>query len=461
MGPRKLFRDRSDAGKKLASHLGAHRRTSPLVLGLPRGGVPVAYEIARALGAPLDVCVVRKLGAPLEPELGLGAVGEDGTVYVDRESMRRHGVSEDELAVSIAAKRAAIDDEVKRFRKGAPPIDVRGRTVIIVDDGVATGGTARAALLTLRARSAGFIVLAVPVGASETLDELASLADEVVCLHPEDTFYAVSPWYENFAPTSGAEVVALLERSRSELARDQEMLAAARTPRRAERAAPMRHHDVSIPAGAAWLEGRLTIPPEARGLVLFPHGGRNGAGPQGHYIASVLQNAELATLRFDLLTEDELELDDRIAHLRSDAPLLASRLVAATDWARQTAETRWLDLGYFGTGVIGAAAVIAAAERPDAVHAIVTRSGQLDLAEAWLGDVRAPTLLLVGGLDPEILTLNRECLYFLACEKRLEIVHDASRGFQEPGAVESAARSAARWFVEHLRGPALRPAATA
>ena len=456
MNLRKLFRDRADAGQKLSAHLDAYRRASPIILGLPCGGVPVAYEIARALGAPLDVCVVRKLGAPMQPELGLGAVGEDGALYVDRETMDRLDVTEEELRDIIATKQAAVERQVQRFRGGTRPLDVRGRTVIVVDDGVATGGTARAALQTLRTRGAGSIVLAVPVGASETLDELAAIADEIVCLHPEETFYAVSPWYEDFSATTEGDVIELLARSRSELARAR----LERSPgRRASPAPPGRTaivRDVQIPVDSAWLDGRLTIPPNPRGLVIFAHGsGSSRHSPRNQYVASILHEAGLATLLFDLLTEAEEEIDARTAHLRFDIPLLASRLVAATDWAHQDRDTRSLDLGYFGASTGAAAALVAAAELPDVVHAVVSRGGRPDLAEASLGDVQAPTLLLVGGLDGEVLTLNRETLYFLGCEKLLEIVPEATHLFEEPGTLDQAATSAAKWLTSHLHSHVL------
>lgn len=456
MSLRKLFRDRRDAGRKLASHLGAYRRASPIVLGLPRGGVPVAYEVARALEAPLDVCVVRKLGAPMQPELGLGAVGEDGVVYVDRDTMDRLGVAEEELDAIIATKRAAVDAQVQRFREGAPPLDVRGATVIVVDDGVATGGSARAALQTLRARGAGALVLAVPVGAAETLDDLATVADEVVCLHPEETFYAVSPWYEDFSPTTEEDVIELLGRARAERAASP----AARARGESERVRVTSRREVKIPAGEARLEGTLTVPPNARGLVLFAHGsGSSRHSPRNQYVARVLQEAGLATLLFDLLTEEEERIDARTAHLRFDVSLLASRLGAATDWAQKDERTRALDLGYFGASTGAAAALIAAAERPGVVRAIVSRGGRPDLAEESLARVEAPTLLLVGGLDGEVLTLNRETLYFLGCEKLLEIVPDATHLFEEPGALDRVARSAAGWFTSHLGARALESTA--
>lgn len=455
MAARKLFRSRTDAGQKLATHLGAYRRASPLVLGLPRGGVHVAYEIARALEAPLDVCVVRKLGAPSQPELGLGAVSEDGTIYVDRTMTKRLGISEKDLTRMVEEKRAAMAAQIERYRAEHPALDVKDKTVIVVDDGVATGGTARAALETLRERGAGSLVLAVPVGASETLDELAAVADEIVCLHPEDAFYAVSPWYEDFSPTTDDDVVALLARARSEQAQREHR--EARPPRQSERIRVPVQRDVTIPAGERSLDGRLTLPPDPRGLVLFSHAsGTTRDSPQARYIATLLHQEGLATLVIDLLTEEEEMLDAKTAHLRFDIALLASRLVAATEWAHAQPQVRGLDIGYSGAGTGAAAALAAAAQRPDLVHAIVSRGGRPDLAEEWLDRVQAPTLLLVGGLDADVLTLNRESLYFLGCEKLLEIIPEATHSFEEPGALEEATRSAARWFLGHLGKPVLQ-----
>lgn len=234
MGASRLFRDRVDAGKQLAASLLSYRDASPLVLGLPRGGVPLAYEVARALGAPLDVCVVRKIGAPFQPELGIGAVAEDHALYLDRDLVERVGVSSRELEMLVAKKKAEVEERVRRFRRGAPALEVRGKTVLVIDDGIATGGTARAALQSLRTRGAGRIVLAVPVGATHSLQELAAIADEVVCPHPERSFYAVGLWYDDFTATTDDDVVELLDRARSEHERE------ARQPLRSETAARSR-----------------------------------------------------------------------------------------------------------------------------------------------------------------------------------------------------------------------------
>lgn len=459
MSPRKLFADRADAGRQLAARLRSYRVSSPVVLGLPRGGVPVAYEVARELGAPLDVCVVRKIGAPIQPELGIGAVSEDDAIHLDTERMEAVGVSEEELARLVATKRAEVEERVRKFRRGEPPLDVRGRTVIVVDDGIATGGTARAALQTLRARGPARIVLAVPVAASHSIEELGSAADEIVCLHPADRFFAVGLWYEDFTTTTDDDVVDLLDRARAEHARTE-------SPRtKSERVQAPREREVRIPLdapseSARFLEGHLSIPHGARGLVLFAHGsGSSRHSPRNQFVATELQREGLATLLLDLLTLEEEAVDARTAHLRFDIALLASRLIAATDWVRARAELAALPLGYFGASTGAAAALVAAAARPDAIHAIVSRGGRPDLAGASLGAVKAPTLLLVGGEDPAVVQLNREALYSLACEKLIEIVPGATHLFEEPGTLEQVARSAGQWFGRHLGARSLQATA--
>jgi putative phosphoribosyl transferase len=458
---RRLFLDRVDAGRQLAVRLRAYRGESPLVLGLPRGGVPVAYEVARELDAPLDVCVVRKIGAPIQPELGIGAVSEDGALYVDPRAQRSVGVSDEELDELIGQKRDEVEARVRLFRGGAPPLDVRGRTVIVVDDGLATGGTARAALQTLRARGAGRIVLAVPVAASDSLDDLAALADEVVCLHPEDAFYAVGLWYDDFSPTTDDDVVALLERAKTERVEREERGDKPRWPRmRSERVTAPVDRDVRIPLADGGLEGRLTIPPGATGLVLFAHGsGSSRHSTRNRFVAAELQRAGVATLLFDLLTAAEERVDARTAHLRFDIELLAERLEAATDWVLHEPTARGLSIGYFGASTGAAAALVAAADRPEVVHAVVSRGGRPDLAGDSLPFVRAPTLLLVGGDDVEVLRLNREALALLRCDKELAIIPGATHLFEEPGTLEEVARAGARWFARYIGGHALEETA--
>jgi putative phosphoribosyl transferase len=214
-----------------------------------------------------------------------------------------------------------------------------------------------------------------------------------------------------------------------------------------------------VPAGRVTLEGDLSLPAGAHGVVLFAHGsGSSRHSPRNRYVAQVLLEGGLATLLIDLLTSEEEAIDERTARLRFDIGLLAERLVAATDWLAQQPETRHLRVGYFGASTGGGAALVAAAERPDAVGAVVSRGGRPDLAGPALARVRAPTLLIVGGQDLPVIEMNRAALGQLRAEQRLEIVPGATHLFEEPGALEEVARLARDWFQRYLapadgRGP--------
>ncbi len=211
--------------------------------------------------------------------------------------------------------------------------------------------------------------------------------------------------------------------------------------------------EVIIPAGDAVLPGDLRLPPAPRGVVLFAHGsGSSRFSPRNRFVAEALREAELGTLLMDLLTPDEEREDLRTAALRFDVRLLGRRLVAAVDWLRTDPRTSRLPVGTFGASTGAAAALIAASDRPDSVLAVVSRGGRPDLAGEALERVSAPTLLIVGGADPEVIDLNRRAMRTLSTELRLEIVPRASHLFEEPGALEEVSRLAAAWFVRHLSG---------
>ena len=189
------FHDRVDAGRQLASRLERMIREHPVVVALPRGGVPVAFEVARALGAPLDIAVVQKVGAPWQPEVAVGAVGEGGVHVVNRDVAESFRLSSRELAPLLRAGAQEVDAQLARLRTGRPPVVLAGRTVILVDDGLATGATARAASLVLRARGARRIVLAVPVAPSGAVEAVTRDFDQVVALQEPEQFLSVGQWY--------------------------------------------------------------------------------------------------------------------------------------------------------------------------------------------------------------------------------------------------------------------------
>ena len=208
------FLDRRDAGRKLAAHLARYAGDpGVLVLALPRGGVPVAYEIAESLGAPLDVFLVRKLGLPGHEEFAIGAIASGGVVVVNEETLREYGVSRHQVNAVIAAEEQELERRERHYRDDRPFPDVGGRSVILVDDGLATGSTMRAAVAALRQEAPARVIVAVPTAPKETYDEMRTIVDEMVCIMTPDPFYAVGLWYEDFSQTTDEEVRELLRRA--------------------------------------------------------------------------------------------------------------------------------------------------------------------------------------------------------------------------------------------------------
>jgi putative phosphoribosyl transferase len=350
---------------------------------------------------------------------------------LNEDAIRLLMMSPEEIEAGAARAQAEVDERVHRYRNGHLRLAVRGRIVILVDDGLATGGTARAALRALRARDPRRLVLAVPVGAPQTVAALSTEADEVVCLRQPEHLWAVGAWYEHFDPTPDSDVV--------------EALAGATVDPPAPRQGT---HEIRVPMDAhPTLVGDLALPSAARGAVVFAHGsGSSRHSPRNRQVAAALNEHGLATLLLDLLTPDE----ERDRANVFDVELLGSRLVAATRFMRGDPELATLNTGYFGASTGAGAALWAAAELGDEIGAVVSRGGRPDLAAARLADVRAPVLLIVGGRDEIVLELNREAQRSLSGPSTLSIVPGATHLFEEPGALDEVARQAATWFERHL-----------
>ena len=427
------FRDRVEAGRKLGLALAGLRGKDVVVLGLPRGGVPVAAEVANALDAPLDVIVVRKLGVPFQPEVAMGAIGEGGARVLDRRVVSLARVTDDDLRTVEVRERALLESRLERYRRGRAPKDLRGRTAVIVDDGIATGSTARVACKVARQLGAARVVLAVPVAPERAMDSLPE-ADQVLSLISPRDFEAVGYYYRDFSPTTDEEVVHLLD-------------AAAR--RRRDRPGQVAGvgQDVHIALDGVSINGDLHLPDQCRAVVVFAHGsGSSRHSPRNRYVASVLQGAGLGTLLLDLLTPEE-EVDRGNVF---DIPLLAQRLSAATRWLKGRDDTAACRVGYFGASTGAGAALWAAAEPGAQVDAVVSRGGRPDLAGPRLAAVRAPTLLLVGGADTQVLALNRQAMDLMRAPVHLEVIPGATHLFEEPGTLARVAALATDWFSRHL-----------
>jgi putative phosphoribosyl transferase len=210
--------------------------------------------------------------------------------------------------------------------------------------------------------------------------------------------------------------------------------------------------EMKIPLGNVVVEGTLTLPPGTKGVVLFAHGsGSSRFSPRNQYVAKEFNKATIGTLLFDLLTQEEEEIDMVTAEYRFNIPLLAQRLIGVTEWLRNDSQTKKLAFGYFGASTGAAAALIAAAKLPNEIAAVVSRGGRPDLAGDYLPNVVAPTLLLVGGLDAEVIELNHEAMDQMTAEKKLTIIPGATHLFEEPGTLEQVAKFSKDWFLRYLR----------
>ncbi|MFL5289172.1 MAG: erythromycin esterase family protein [Rhodopila sp.] len=428
------FDDRTQAGRLLAERLHAMKLAKPVVFALPRGGVPVALEIAWTLNAPLDLLLVRKIGAPGQPELALGAVveGEAAETVVNEDVRQMTGASDAYLERTRHKELAEIVRRRTLYLEGRARIDPAGCTAIVVDDGLATGATAKAGLTAIRRQGAARVVLAVPVAPQETLTEMQDYADEVVCLIAARQFGGVGAFYADFHQLTDSEAISLLRQA----------------PAAHEADPPPGLSERSVVIPPLDLPGDLRVPTSPRGIVLFAHGSGSGRlSPRNVAVAQALNERGFATLLMDLLMEAEAHDRRNVFDIR----LLAERLLEAALWIEGEPDIGALPLGLFGASTGAGAALMAAAELKERVAAVVSRGGRPDLAADALPRVTAPTLLIVGGEDHHVTGLNRKALEQLACDKRMNIVPYAGHLFEEPGTLDAVIELAAKWFAAHLQ----------
>jgi putative phosphoribosyl transferase len=419
-----IFRDRADAGRQLGAAVKERGYERPVVLGIPRGGVPVAAGVASATDGQLAVVVAHKLGAPGNPELAIGATTESGVSYVNQT-----------LATAVGADAAYIEAETQRQVAEAhrreqsfnshrrPPVE--GRTVVVVDDGVATGATAIAAVRSLKAEGAERVVLAVPVGPPEMIEFLRGEADEVVCLDEEENFWAVGQFYVDFDPVSDGEVLSTLKSFEAELASD-----------------PTRR--VEIARDGVRLVGDLTTPAGSGPfpLVIFVHGlGSGKDSPRNVAIASHLVDAGIATLLFDLSGHGESSEDATGGFVAYVADL-----EAAFEWALRQEELLPGLIGIAGSSLGATIAVAALTDGRVNPKTMVLRAPPVEPEDFRRIDV--PSLVLVGSADPlrrQVEAGVRGCPALTP-----SVVEGASHLFEEPGTLQEALDRTVEWFASRL-----------
>ncbi|MDG0817479.1 alpha/beta family hydrolase [Bdellovibrio svalbardensis] len=427
MRPFAVFKNREDAGRRLGESLLRFKNQNPLILAIPRGGVPIGYEVAKILKAPLDLIMVKKIGAPLNPEFAIGAVSEDSKPLLNHAVIQTYHFNRHEIEKTAQQKIAEVREQIQKLRGNKKPELIEKRVIILVDDGIATGATLFAAIQFLRTKKPAKIIVAAPVAARDTVYELQAMADDVVCLETTDDLIAVGMWYEFFNQVSDQEVIQQLKEIHF-----------------------LKSHglsdEITIKDGMITLSGILTPVENAKALVIFAHGsGSSRHSPRNQYVARELNKRHFSTLLFDLLTDEEAS-ERRYVF---DIELLAQRLMKATDWAVDHFKKTPLPIAYFGASTGAGAALIAAAKTRHPIYTVVSRGGRPDLAMDYLEQVEAPTLLIVGGNDFEVIKLNELAKKKLGSCK-LVLVANATHVFEEPGALEEVAELAMDWLEEQL-----------
>ena len=421
------FADRRGAGRRLAAVLHEFRYEDPVVVGIPAGGMAVAAEVARALRGPLDVVAVRALIATDDASRPIGVLGECGVTVLDAGVIEELHLGADGLEAAIEHANHELDRLLAEYHPTGRRFAVAGRTVLLVDDGLASARNAQAAARSLRERGAARVILAVPVAESCCAIEMREWVDQVVCLEYRREPRALRFWYDDFGETTGGEIAALL--SEHAVAREREA-------------------EIEV-SPASVLRGRLTIPwgAYARGAVLLAGGSRSKSGtPCSRSFAAALNKAGLATLQLDL----PVAAEERDTTNIFDVDVLAERLVGATKWLRAQPETARLARGYLGSDVGSAAALAAAARLRAGICAVVTCDGRPDWANRWLSGIVAPVLMISVEADARARARSRDAQRQLRCVSDLAVVRERTGTVDRLEARERVAALALQWLTQHL-----------
>ena len=452
------FRDRADAGDALALSLSMFA-TEPnlVVLGVGRGGVPVARQVAGELGAPFDVLVSRKVGVPGIEEVSLGAIAEGSGRVIPDDVAWYIGVPSRVVERLAARERVELERCAQLYRGGKPLHDLKGRTVILVDDGLATGATLRAAARVVRSKQPRRLIAAVPIASQSGAKELQAEVDELVALVTPEEFKSVSASYTSYAPVTDDEVLALLgrpaRRAPSVLVRDVSDRIA--PPSRQGRGPSGSERTLEIQAAGSTIMADLGVPRDIfgentrriRGLAILAQGaGCSRNSYRNRYMAGRLRESGYATLRVDLLTREEQCDDPASVGPRFAVERIAARLNSVCDWAAHEGVDGVDHTILISAGTGAAAAFLAAARRRERIFAVVSRGGRVDLAGETLAQVQAPALLIVGTANAETVQRNREAMRLLPTSAELVRIPRAGDSFAEPGALGSVAEHTVKWL---------------
>lgn len=419
------FQNREEAGRLLGEKLLSYKNQHPVILAVPRGGVPVAFEVAKLLNCPLDLIMVKKIGAPKQPELAVGAVSEDSIPIYNKSLVRALSLKHSYLDQVAKKKIKEVHEQLKEFRGTKIPENIKNRTVILIDDGIATGATLMAAIQFIRQKEPLKIVVASPVGSKENLQRIKKLADDVICLKTPDPFMSVGLWYENFNQVSNEEVIRLLGDSRF-LAEES-------------------NSEIVIQDAHTELHGELHLCDHGKDLIVLTSGSElYQHNPRCQTFKEEFLKSGFNVLLLNLYSEKEIQNTTSPVSLAT----LSRRLILGTEAAITKIKSSPVSVGYFAMGVGAGAALAASAQSARKISAIVSFRGRPDMAEEYWRRIETPVLFIAGENDTSIVSIHNYEKEKLRHAKSIAIPHTTY--FEEFEPLSEAVEYSLDWFTRFL-----------